>query len=283
LAEAFTALHPGVEVRRQAYGSALAIRQVTELGKRADLVGSSDYLLIDRMMVRSAPQWASRNLLFARNSICLAMSPKAPRVTADDWAETLLKPGVRVGLSNGNLDPCGYRALMTLWLAQEVLKKRAFFDRLVLANSNMRLDRAAAGAVIAIPSSLEFRDKLVVRPKETDLVALLEAGAVDYLLIYSSVAAQHKLRFLELPPEINLGDPAKEQLYASVAARTNADTPKAQTTQGSAIVYGVAIPNNAPRPDLARAFIDLMQSERGRAILERTGQTPLPPGTYSQR
>jgi len=282
LAKAFQSLHPGVEVRRQAHGSALAIRQVTELGKRADLIGSSDYLLIDRMMLQSKPPWASWNLLFARNSICIVIGPKARKISSADWAEVLLKPGIRIGLSNGNLDPCGYRTLMTLYLAQEALGKKDVFNRLVLYNSNITLDRATSGALISIPSAVQFKDKLVLRPKETDLLALLESGVMDYLFIYRSVAAQHKLPFLELPPEINLGDPAQEPSYANVAVRTNADTEKAETIQGSAIVYGVTIPANSPRPDLAKTFVDFMQSEKGRAILRDAGQEPLPPGTYSE-
>jgi molybdate/tungstate transport system substrate-binding protein len=282
LAKAFQSLHPGVEVRRQAHGSALAIRQVTELDKRADLIGSSDYLLIDRMMLESKPQWASWNLLFARNSICIVIGPKARKISSADWAEALLKPGIRVGASNGNLDPCGYRTLMTLYLAQEALGKKDVFNRLVLASSNVTVDRATSGALICIPSSVQFKDKLVLRPKETDLLALLESGAIDYLFIYKSVAAQHHLPFLELPPEINLGDPAQEHSYASVAVRTNAGTKRAETIRGSAIVYGVTIPANSPRPDLAKAFVDFMQSEKGRAILRDAGQEPLPPGTYSE-
>ena len=282
LAKAFQSLHPGVEVRRQAHGSALAIRQVTELSKQADLVGSSDYLLIDRMMLESKPQWASWNLLFARNSICIVIGPKVRKITSADWAGALLRPGVRVGLSNGNLDPCGYRALMTLYLAQETLGKKDLFNRLILDNSNITLDRATSGALISIPSALQFKDKLVLRPKETDLLALLESGAIDYLFIYKSVAAQHHLPFLELPPEINLGDPGKERVYARVAARTNADTEKAETIQGRAIVYGITIPRNAPQASLAKAFVDFMQSEKGRAILRDAGQEPLPSGTYSE-
>jgi molybdate/tungstate transport system substrate-binding protein len=282
LAKASQSLHPGVEVRRQAHGSALAIRQATELGKQADLVGSSDYLLIDRMMLESKPQWASWNLLFARNSICIVIGPKARKITSTDWAGALLLPGIRVGLSNGNLDPCGYRTLMTLYLAQETLGKKDLFNRLILDNSNITVDRATSGALISIPSAVHFKDKLVLRPKETDLLALLESSVIDYLFIYTSVAAQHHLPFLELPPEINLGDPAQEHSYANVAVRTNADTDRAETIQGSAIVYGITIPANSPRPDLAKAFVDFMQSEKGRAILRDAGQEPLPPGTYSE-
>ena len=43
-----------------------------------------------------------------------------------------------------------------------------------------------------------------IRPKETDLLALLEAGEIDYLFIYRSVAGQHGLKMILLDDEINL-------------------------------------------------------------------------------
>ena len=69
--QAFEREHPGVDVQRESYGSAVAIRQVTELGRPADLVASADYLLIDHMMIASS-QAADWNILFARNSIVIA-------------------------------------------------------------------------------------------------------------------------------------------------------------------------------------------------------------------
>ena len=43
-----------------------------------------------------------------------------------------------------------------------------------------------------------------IRPKETDLLALLEAGEIDYLFIYRSVAQQHGLKMILLDDAMNL-------------------------------------------------------------------------------
>jgi molybdate/tungstate transport system substrate-binding protein len=48
------------------------------------------------------------------------------------------------------------------------------------------------------------KDQQYIRPKEVDLLALLETGVLDYVLIYRSVAEQHNLRYIVLPDEINL-------------------------------------------------------------------------------
>ena len=50
----------------------------------------------------------------------------------------------------------------------------------------------------------ENRLKENIRPKETDLLSLINLGELDYIFIYNSVASQHVYPYLELPDEINL-------------------------------------------------------------------------------
>ena len=282
LEAAFEAAHPGVDVRRQAHGSAMAIRQVTELDKRVDIVASADWRLIDRMMIQSDPAWASWNLLFASNALCLALRPGSDDLP-DGWLARLKDPSCRVGISNPNNDPCGYRSLMALYLAQETLGADGLFDDLVLANTNIEVRRTRAGATLDVPASFKIapRGRLVVRPKETDLLPLLEAGAIHCLLIYRSVARQHGLTALELPPQIALDRPDLDGLYGTVSVRMLAGRPEAVTVRGSAIVYGLTVPSNAPRRELAMDFVRLIQSAEGKRILRDCGQPPLPPGSFS--
>lgn len=279
---AFEAAHPGIDVRCHAYGSAMAIRQVTELGKAADVVASADFQLIDKMMIEARPQWASWNLLFARNAMVLAVR-EGLDVDGSSWLDVLDDDRLTVGLSNPNHDPCGYRALMSLVLAERHLghEGEGLFKRLVEDNSRVRVKRFADSVEIAVPGDGAFSGRLVVRPKETDLVALLETGSLDCLLIYRSVATQHGLRFLPLPGETNLGEMAHEENYARVRLRQFSDRPEAVTITGSAIVYGVTIPQNAPNDALAQAFVRFFVSREGRRILTDAGQQPLSPVRYS--
>ena len=282
LEAAFEAAHPGVDVRREAYGSAMAIRQVTELGKSADLVASADYRLIDRMMIDGSPRWAEWNLLFARNAMCIAYGPHSPPIRSDNWASVLMRDEVRIGISNPNHDPCGYRSLMTLYLGQTQIGNSGLFDRIVLENSNISLAVGDTGAVIKVPEAVEFSAPLVVRPKEMDLVALLQAGAIDYLFIYRSVAVQHGWEFLPLPDEINLGSPVMDSAYGNVTVLLFADKPENTVeVKCSSIVYGVTIPSTVRRSELAAEFIRLLISEEGSRILEDCGQAPVRPSTYS--
>ena len=53
-----------------------------------------------------------------------------------------------------------------------------------------------------------------MRPKEADLTALIQAGELDYSFSYYSLAKSAHLRFVDLPPEVDLSDPARAEWYA---------------------------------------------------------------------
>ena len=277
----FEKQHPGVDVQRHAYGSAMAICRVTELKKPADIVASADYRLIDRMMIETKPKWAEWNLLFARNAICLALKPGLKGVTEANWTKKIMEPGFRIGMSNPNHDPCGYRSVMMLFLAQERLGAKGVFDDFVLKNSTIRLKRKGKQAVIQVPPTVRFSGPLVVRPKETDLIPLLQTGAITGLVIYRSVATQHKMNFVSLPDKVNLSDPKEAEAYGTVRVMLNAGSPKVVPVRCSAIVYGVTIPTSVRSPKLAKAFIQLLTGPEGQRILSECGQPPLVPPPFS--
>jgi molybdate/tungstate transport system substrate-binding protein len=280
--EVFERRHPDVDVRRHAHGSATAIRQVTELGRKADVVGSADYRLIDRLMIESDPAWASWNLLFARNAMGIAMGEGSPELNMENWAESVSRADTRVGISNPNQDPCGYRSLMVLALAQQ-LGAGAVYDRVVADHSNIALEAVDDRCHVRAPSVIDVRDPLVMRPKETDLVALLQSGAIDYLFIYRSVASQHGLSFFELPDEFSLSLVEQSDTYAKVSVTLSADMPAdAVELTGAPIVYGVTIPTTVQEPALAEEFVRLLTSPEGRGILSGCGQQPITPARLSE-
>jgi molybdate/tungstate transport system substrate-binding protein len=273
----FEQSNPGLDVQREAYGSATVIRQVTELGRPADLVASADYRLIDRLMIEGNPPSADWNVLFARNAIIVAYGRADDPMDADNWAETLMRDEVRVGMSNPNQDPCGYRGLFCTYLAGGNL-----FRELVLANSNLTVAQGNGNAVIGVPGDVRYTGRLVMRPKETDLIALLESGVIDFLFIYRSVAEQHGLHFMEFPVEVDLSSPALGEHYGKVSVEQFADRPERKAlVQASPIVYGLTIPRGAPHPERALRFAELALSERGRRVFEENGQPPIAPPLLS--
>ena len=153
----FEAKYPKVDVLREAGGSTKMARMISELHKPADIMASADFKVIDKTLM---PDYAKWNIRFATNQLVLCYTDKsrsANEVNADNWYKILAQKDVIWGHSDPNLDPCGYRSLMVLQLAEKYYKKPGLFDELI-AN----------------------RPQKNVRPKSVELVSLLKTGNMDY-------------------------------------------------------------------------------------------------------
>ena len=133
---------------------------------------------------------------------------------------------VAFGRADPNADPCGYRSVLTLQLAEKFYKKPG------------------------IAKMIMEKDQNYIRPKEVDLLALLESNSIDYLFLYKSVAIQHRLKYVVLPDEINLKSPAFAQAYATVSTEINGKEPgKKEVIKGEPMIYGVTMLRDAPNKD----------------------------------
>ena len=100
------------------------------------------------------------------------------------------------------------------------------------------------------------------------MVALLQAGELDYIWSYESIAQATGLRYVTLPTQIDLSNLADSAMYAVAAVRIAGRTPTDTITlRGAPIVYGLSIPKNAPHPQLAEKFVAWLLSTDGRRIL----------------
>ena len=124
----------------------------------------------------------------------------------------------------------------------------------------------------------------LIRPKEVDLIALLESGDLDYAFEYLSIARQHKLNFVELPAEIDLSSQEFRDYYSKAKVEISGKKPGETITQiGKPIVYGITIPKDAPHPEMAVAWIDFLLSSDGMAIIEANGQPPIIPAVTNDK
>jgi len=247
--------HPGVEVLREIAGSRDCARKISELHQPCDVFASADYKVIDNLLI---PEYADWDLKFATNEMSIVYTDKSRRsneINAQNWYDILLDPTVAFGRSDPNADPCGYRTILTTELAERYYGKPRLADQLIR------------------------KDVEYIRPKEVDLLGLLEIGELDYIFIYRSVAVQHKLRYIALPDEINLKDPGREDYYGQVSVELNGKKPGEKIIQrGESMVYGVTIPKNSPNPDLAAAFVHyLMEKDKGMKVMEDMGQPSVVP------
>lgn len=256
--EAFNKEYPSVRVLREAAGSRACARKISDLDRYCDIFGSADYTVIDTLLIPDHARWTIR---FAANEMVIAYSEHSRRaddIDIDNWYQILLEENVAYGRSDPNTDPCGYRTILSAKLASLHYNDPRLAERLL------------------------EKDRRHIRPKETDLLALLEVGEIDYVFIYRSVARQHGLKWVTLPDEINLKNPEMTETYRKVTVEISGPTPGSVITkEGAPMVYGITIPTNAPNPKAALAFLTfLLEHDKGMAIMERNGQPSLVP-TYS--
>ena len=277
-----------VDVQRESAGSADTIRKVTDLGKVADVIGSADFTLIESMMMENNPSYAEWYIQFAVNQLVITYTKKSSAnsmITADNWPEIFARDDVNFGFSNPNADPCGYRSLMMIQLAEKYYNLPNLFEDLVENHSSITIEPNGLNFTINVPENLDPDSSIMIRPKETDLMAQLEAGELDYLIIYRSVAYQHRdsqVNFLELPKDIDLSDAALANEYCKVSLQQYSDQEdKGKLIKAKPIVYGITIPTNVKHNKEAEDFIKLLLGTEGQAVLNDLGQPPITPARAS--
>lgn len=255
ISEEFKTRHPDVKITLEAAGSRICARKIADLKRPCDVMASADYTVIDTLLI---PEYADWNIKFASNEMIIAYrenSRYGNKINKENWFDILLQQDVSFGRSDPNSDPCGYRSLLTMILAEK------FYNR--------------PGLVDAIAE----KDQQYIRPKEVDLLALLETGEIDYIFIYRSVAVQHNLEYLILPDEINLTKAELSDLYKTASVSLTGKEPGTFITKtGEPIIYSVTIPKNAPNSKLAQTFLTfLLDANSGGVILEKNGQSFVAP------
>jgi molybdate/tungstate transport system substrate-binding protein len=283
LEQAYEVLHPEVDVRVEAHGSIQCVRHVTEIHDLIDVLVPADYALIPMLMYASSvPEtgrpYADWYIKFASNEVVLAYTPdsqSADEITQDNWYEIIARPDVKFGLSDPRLDAAGYRSLMIVQLAENFYGDPTIFERVYLGRFRepMRVEKFSEQQIIHVPELLETNadSNIVLRGGSIALLALLESGDVDYAFEYKSVARQHGLRYVKLPPEINLGDQTWVENYALVQVQLDFQRFASVTPvfDGEVVGYGVTIPSNAPNPEDAQKFVEFLLGSEGVAIMDR--------------
>lgn len=270
--KAFEAKFPQFDVQREASGSRAAARKISEIGKPADVMASADYKVIDNLLV---PNHAKFNAQFATNEMAIAYTSNAKfanEINSQNWPEIFLREGVKVGHSNPNMDPCGYRSVLVTKLAEDFYKMPGFYDKLFGYGKSYKVGE-------------ENKKKVIVRPKETDLLGLIEANAYDYLYIYKSVAEQHGLKYITLPKQVSLKDNEYAKFYKSAAFQIDGKKPGTFITKkGGPMVYGITIAQNKKSPvskDGAVKFVNFVLSAEGQAIMAKNGQGVISPAVIT--
>ena len=272
---AFEAESPNVDVQLHSGGSTKLAKEITELDAVSDVYASADYSLIPNLLMPAdKADWYAT---FAKNGLVLCYTDKskfADELTADNWYEILGRDDVAWAFSDPNLDPCGYRSLMVIALAENEYNNDMIFDNLVAANSAITATEAD-GVVTVDATETDPTYPLTIRAKSVDLITGLEAGNLDYAWEYRSVGAQNAadgVKFIELPAAIDLSSVDYTDEYAKVQINTGGGVMK-----GKPVVYGVTVPTNADQTEAGTEFVGMLLGTTGQQIMTEAGQPPIVP------
>ena len=228
-------------------GSLELARRITELHRIPDVIVLADHEVFPQLLVPAHASWYAD---FARNRMVVAYTDRskyAGEITAANWYDVMQRDEVLLGRADPAIAPAGYRALLLFTLAERHYRRPAL-AAVLEARTPPRLLRGTAA----------------------ELAALLSAGELDYIIDYESLARAQGLRFLSLPPEIDLGDPAVDSTYARASVRV-ARGRDSVTVRGAPIMYGLTVPRDAPHAGVGLRFVQFLLGPDGRAIL-RAGQ-----------
>ncbi|HXP84070.1 MAG TPA: extracellular solute-binding protein [Bryobacteraceae bacterium] len=281
LVEKFTC-ETGIQVKDVAMGSVDAARQITAGGQACDLYAPADYLDIDLFMKPAG--YTNFNIVFARGKMVLAYSasgvaaknlpaiaepgsqpfspPKSVPNAVARWYETLTMPGVAIGAGNPYLDPGAYRAPMIFQLAEAFYKIPNLYNNLL---------------------------EHVVTPGPNSAIDL--GKGFDFQFAYehnaqAAAKANPDYRYVNLPDEINLSDPAKDAYYRQHAIMVLPGLGTSRSAQtvavpGARVAWGITLLKEAPHRENAVKFLQLLLGAAGTASLNDNGPAPISPALVS--
>lgn len=205
---------PAVDVPLQieSHGSATVARLIDEGKRDPDIVSVADVALFEEPL---SPPWYS---VFTSNAVVIAYNPETnggqqiARAGEKNWYEPMVSGDVRIGRTDPDQDPLGYRTLFMFELASR------YYD-----------------------DAKNLRKKIPERKQiypETSLISRFETGAIDAAIAYRNMAVERGYEYIELPDRINLSIPKYVEEWYSTVSYT---LPNGQTIQGDLISYGSTI------------------------------------------
>ncbi len=244
----------GVDVNREAQGSVASTQKITQQGRSADVLGTSDFRLIRNRILPDFGDWYA---IFTTNAMSIQYredSPGADDIGTDNWWEVLTRDDVTIGHSDPAVDPGGYRAVMTQQLGAEAFDGERLYDDATYQ---------------------KLRENSVVPTgTETNLEGQLESGELDYVFYYQSISASSGLPYVELQPEVDLSKATSE--YASHYAKAEVETDSGTFT-GAPIAYGITVPSVAESPNAGAKWVEYFATDAGQSVLEELGLVPVDP------
>ncbi|MHB8604104.1 MAG: substrate-binding domain-containing protein [Thermoplasmatota archaeon] len=175
--------------------------------------------------------------------------------------DLVLSSGSRIGTTNPDTDPEGYRAILVL----ELVGLQKFGD---------------PSHYLTLLEETRQQGRLVTLDAGSKLFGLVQSGAVDYdIALYESAASSASIPHARLAGSVDLGDATRSPEYA-LASTTIKSGPTTLTIKGAPISLALTIPREAPDADDAVRLILHLISPAGEKEMEALGIRPLDPARF---
>jgi len=249
----------GYTFKGEGRGSVALANLIKARARTPDIFISADPKVNKTLQGPSNGNYVSWWVRFAATEMVIAWSPKS-RYAAQfrrikngkskrTWEQLLSTKRLRLGRTDPQVDPKGYRTLFMFYLDGLRIKDRGLSKRVLGDPDN--------------PKQLFLEEQLVAR---------LQTGELDAGVFYKIEAVEAKLPYLTLPKQINLGDARQAKNYAKARFTNSAGV----TFVGAPIVYTVTIPSTVRNRPGAIAFVRYLL-RNGQKQLRKDGlrATPL--------
>ncbi|HLY77584.1 MAG TPA: substrate-binding domain-containing protein [Thermoplasmata archaeon] len=258
----------------QTYEGSLGVTTaIASLNAKVDVAAVADFRLIPQLL---QPRFAGYEVVFGATPEVLAYNPSIAAfdgINASNWGWKLLKdvttPGdAPMAVWNASTDPNGYNEIFSLEL-QGMLYNGT-------ANAVYSQLYGGASGHPAIPNSAT-----TLTEPESQAATLLDTGVVSALITYRAYAVLNHLSFVSFNPIVGLQANTSAALadYAQLSTTIVDSTGAFVPVVPAPVLFAVTVPSNAPNPALGAAFIHLLLSPQGAAILSAGGAfTPIFPG-----
>jgi molybdate/tungstate transport system substrate-binding protein len=267
---------PGISApaAAQTYEGSLDVTTaVASLGAKADVAAVADYRLIPQLL---EPKFAGYEVVFGATPEVLAYNPSIAAfdgINSTNWAQKLVTDVATHGNApfavwNASTDPNGYNEIFSLEL-QGLLYNGS-------ASTYYNTFYGGATGTPAVPSSTT-----TLIEHESQAATLLHTNVVSALITYRSYAVVNHLTFVAFNPIVGLLANNSTALadYAKLSTTIVASSGGFAKVVPAPVLFAVTVPSNAPNPALGAAFIHLLLSPQGAAILSAGGAfTPVFPG-----
>ncbi len=264
----------------QTYEGSLDITTaITTLAARADVAAVADFRLIPSLL---EPKFANYEVVWGATPEVLVYNSSIAAfdgVNETNWAQKLINDvdnpnNAPMAVWNASTDPNGYNEIFSLQL-QGMLYNNSptkFYSQLY----------GGAPGTPAIPNATKVGTHVVAELEhESQAATLLRTGVVSALITYRSFAVVNHLPFVSFNPIVGLYANNSTALadYAKISTTIVSSTGAFATVVPAPVLFSITVPTNAQNRALGAAFIHLLLSPQGSAIISEGGAfTPIFPG-----